>query len=81
MNVLFVCTANSARSQMAEGLAKHRGLWSGIASAGTQPTRVNPLAIEAMSGLVIDVTGCCYGKPRGRACSVSRSARCNCFTT
>lgn len=56
MNVLFVCTANSARSQMAEGLAKHAGLYSGITSAGTHPTIVNPLAREALNELGIDIS-------------------------
>jgi arsenate reductase len=56
--VLFLCTHNSARSQMAEGflrsLAGHR---FEVASAGTQATRVHPLAIRAMVEVGIDLGG------------------------
>ena len=58
VRILFVCTGNSARSQMAEGLA--RALASPgveIASAGTNPMGVNPLAIEAMRERGLDITG------------------------
>jgi arsenate reductase (thioredoxin) len=58
MRVLILCTGNSARSQMAEGLL--RGLSrSGIEvhSAGTKPSQVNPLAIEAMKETGIDISG------------------------
>ena len=56
--ILFLCVANSARSQMAEGLA--RNLLGGrveVLSAGSQPTKVNPYAIEAMREVGIDITG------------------------
>lgn len=57
--VLFLCTGNSARSQMAEGLVNHligEGRWEAH-SAGTVPTgAVNPLAIEAMQELGIDIS-------------------------
>jgi len=56
-SVLFLCTHNSARSQMAEGLLRH--LASDrfeVFSAGTEETRVHPLAIEAMKDLGIDIT-------------------------
>ena len=44
--VLFLCVANSARSQLAEGLARARfGDRFHIQSAGSQPTKVNPFAI------------------------------------
>ncbi|HEX4923867.1 MAG TPA: arsenate reductase ArsC [Bdellovibrionales bacterium] len=57
VKILFMCVANSARSQMAEGLAKHVfGDKAEIQSAGSQPTRVNPLAIEALRELGIDIT-------------------------
>jgi arsenate reductase len=56
--VLFLCTHNSARSQMAEGLLRHLG---GdrfeVHSAGTEATRVRPLAVRAMAELGIDVSG------------------------
>lgn len=55
--VLILCTGNSARSQMAEGLLRHDG---GdrfeVLSAGTEPGRVNPLAIEAMREIGIDIS-------------------------
>jgi arsenate reductase len=55
--ILFLCVANSARSQMAEGLG--RALLAGVAqvtSAGSQPTKVNPNAIEAMREVGIDIS-------------------------
>lgn len=55
-SVLFLCVANSARSQMAEGLA--RQMFGGeviVQSAGSEPSRVNPLAIRAMAELGIDL--------------------------
>ncbi|MEX0784999.1 MAG: arsenate reductase ArsC [Dehalococcoidia bacterium] len=56
--VLFICTHNSARSQMAEALLRHRyGERYEAQSAGTEPSRVHELAIEAMSELGIDVSG------------------------
>ena len=55
--VLFLCTHNSARSQMAEGLLRHlsRGTIDAF-SAGTEATAVRPLAIRAMSELGIDIS-------------------------
>ena len=54
--ILFVCTGNSARSQMAEGLARELALPGvELASAGTHPAGVNPLAIEAMRERGIDI--------------------------
>ena len=56
--VLFLCTHNSARSQMAEGLLRHLGGGRVEAhSAGTEATRVRPLAIRAMAELGIDIGG------------------------
>lgn len=54
--VLFLCVANSARSQMAEALAKHLApsdveVWS----AGSAPTTLNPLAVRAVAELGIDM--------------------------
>lgn len=55
-SVLFVCTHNSARSQMAEGLLRHlAGDRFEVSSAGTEATFVRPLAIEAMRELGIDI--------------------------
>src|SRR6266487_4376092 len=55
--VLFICTHNSARSQMAEGLLRHLGGQRFEAfSAGTEATQVRPLAIAAMAELGIDVS-------------------------
>lgn len=54
--LLFLCVANSARSQMAEGLARARfGDRFVVQSAGSHPTRVNPWAIEVMAELGIDL--------------------------
>lgn len=55
-NILFLCVANSARSQMAEGLA--RQLFPGVLvqSAGSRPSRVNPQAIEVLAELGIDIS-------------------------
>ncbi len=56
--VLFLCTHNSARSQMAEGLLRDLADDRFEAhSAGTEATRVRPLAIRAMAELGIDVSG------------------------
>jgi arsenate reductase len=56
--VLFLCTHNSARSQMAEGLLRHLGGDRFEAtSAGTEATHVRPLAIRAMGELGIDIAG------------------------
>lgn len=56
-SLLFLCVANSARSQMAEGLARHLfGERVRVQSAGSAPTRVNPFAIRAMAELGIDIT-------------------------
>ncbi|AJE03144.1 arsenate reductase ArsC [Geobacter pickeringii] len=56
--VLFLCTHNSCRSQMAEGLVNHYlGETYQACSAGTEATRVNPLAIKVMAELGIDMSG------------------------
>lgn len=56
--VLFLCTHNSARSQMAEGLLRELGgNRFEVFSAGTVATRVRPEAIAAMRELGIDITG------------------------
>lgn len=54
--VLFLCTHNSARSQMAEGLLRKMGDDQfEVFSAGTEETRVHPLAVEAMREIGIDI--------------------------
>jgi len=56
--ILFMCVANSARSQMAEGLARQiLGEGFEVMSAGSQPSKVNQYAIEAMAGIGIDLSG------------------------
>ncbi len=55
--VIFICTHNSARSQMAEGLLRHlAGDRFEVFSAGTQSTRVHPLAIKAMAEKGLDIS-------------------------
>jgi len=55
--VLFVCTHNSARSQMAEGLLNSLyGNKYEANSAGTDPTTINPYAVQVMSEIGIDVS-------------------------
>lgn len=56
-SILFLCVANSARSQMAEGLARARfGDRARVQSAGSTPAGVNALAIEALQEIGIDIT-------------------------
>ena len=57
LQVLILCTANSARSQMAEGLLRHiAGDKIDVFSAGRAPSSVNPFAIRAMRERGIDIT-------------------------
>ena len=56
LKVLFLCTENSCRSQMAEGLVNHDLAGQVQAfSAGVRPSRVNPRAIQVMAELGIDI--------------------------
>src|SRR5271165_3921033 len=56
--VLILCTGNSARSQMAEGLLRQEaGDRFEVFSAGTKPSTVRPEAIAAMSEIGIDISG------------------------
>jgi len=55
--LLFLCVANSARSQMAEGLARMIfGDRAHVQSAGSRPTQVNPYAVEVMRELGVDLS-------------------------
>ena len=55
--VLFLCTGNSARSQMAEGYLRHvAGDRFEVLSAGIEPKGLNPFAVEAMRELGIDIS-------------------------
>lgn len=57
LRVLFLCTHNSARSQMAEGLLRARGgPRYTVFSAGTHPRSINPFAIKVMAELDIDIS-------------------------
>ncbi|MCM8831517.1 MAG: arsenate reductase ArsC [Candidatus Omnitrophica bacterium] len=57
LKVLFLCTGNSARSQMAEGFLRHlAGDNFEVFSAGVTPTQVNPLAIKVMQEVGIDIS-------------------------
>lgn len=55
--VLFLCTGNSCRSQMAEGWARHlKAAQFEAHSAGTQPLGLNPLAVKAMAEVGVDIS-------------------------
>lgn len=57
-HVLFLCVANSARSQMAETIARALAPASvKISSAGSQPARVNPLAVRTLAEIGLDASG------------------------
>lgn len=55
-SILFLCVANSARSQMAEGLASQMFPGLRVQSAGSRPSRVNPYAIEVLAEVDIDAS-------------------------
>ena len=57
-HVLFLCVANSARSQMAEGIGRHLAPDGvRVSSAGSEPSRVRPQAIQALAEIGIDASG------------------------
>jgi arsenate reductase len=58
VKILFLCTGNSARSQMAEGLLRHlAGNRFEVFSAGTRPAGLNPTAVQVMREIGIDISG------------------------
>ena len=58
VKILILCTHNSARSQMAEALLRQiGGARFEVSSAGTEATRVHPLAVQAMANVDIDISG------------------------
>ncbi len=84
--ILVLCTGNSARSQMGEGLFRHEGGdgWE-IFSAGTKPSAVRPEAIAVMREIGIDISGHrsksvdeFTGKPFDYVVTVCDNARDNC---
>lgn len=57
LRILILCTGNSCRSQMAEGVLRHYGgSRFEVFSAGTKPSQVNPIAIQVMSEIAIDIS-------------------------
>lgn len=57
-HILFLCVANSARSQMAEGIARSLApAGVTVLSAGSKPSKVNPFAIKALEEIGIDIRG------------------------
>ena len=56
IKVLILCTGNSCRSQMAEGLLSSFSAGTKVYSAGTNPEKVNPYAIKAMNEIGIDIS-------------------------
>lgn len=62
--ILFLCTGNSCRSQMAEGWAKAlKGDVLEAHSAGTKPHGLNPLAVKAMAEVGVDISGHASKRP------------------
>jgi arsenate reductase len=58
LRVLFLCTGNSARSQMAEAfLRKYAGDTFEVRSAGLEPKGINPLTVKVMDEVGIDISG------------------------
>lgn len=57
LRVLFLCTENSARSQMAEGLLRHlAGELIEVCSAGSEPSQVHPYAVQVLAQMGIDIS-------------------------
>lgn len=65
-SILFLCTHNSSRSQMAEGLLRARsGSRYQVFSAGTHPRSVHPLAIQVMAEVGIDISEAAGHRAKG----------------
>ncbi|MBL7715527.1 MAG: arsenate reductase ArsC [Bdellovibrionales bacterium] len=56
MKILFMCVANSARSQLAEGLARAEFADAEIQSAGSKPGQLNPYAVQSMKEVGLDIS-------------------------
>lgn len=56
MKILFMCVANSARSQLAEGLAREMFPDAEVRSAGSRPGKLNPFATKVMSEVGLDIS-------------------------
>lgn len=56
MKILFMCVANSARSQLAEGLARRLFPEADIMSAGSHPGKLNPFAVQVMAEIGLDIS-------------------------
>ncbi len=56
IKILILCTGNSCRSQMAEGLLSSFSSNTKVYSAGTKPEKINSFAIEAMAGIGLDIS-------------------------
>jgi arsenate reductase len=56
MNILFMCVANSARSQLAEGFARQVFPNAQVESAGSHPGKLNPYAVAVMKEIGIDIS-------------------------
>jgi protein-tyrosine-phosphatase len=58
ITILFLCTHNKARSQIAEGICRHLGgEFVEVESAGSEPSTIHPLAIKALTTMGIDASG------------------------
>jgi thioredoxin type arsenate reductase len=86
IRVIFICTGNSARSQMAEALLRHDGAGRfEVASAGVDPRGVHPMTIAALAKVGIDITGATsksvgmfLGQPFDYVITVCDRARATC---
>jgi len=56
MKILFMCVANSARSQLAEGLARNLFPQAEVQSAGSHPGKLNSFAVQVMKEVDLDIT-------------------------